>query len=85
MSGEEEGEAAEAAAEEGASIACEADSEVVAWISHFASVVFEEVVELVAACWCLRGGRDLEGGLRGGWRRFNRSTFVFKCSPEKNG
>ena len=66
MSGEEEGEAAEAAAEEGASIACEADSEVVAWISHFAGVVFEEVVELVAACWCLRGGRDLEGGLLGG-------------------
>ena len=64
MSGEEEGEAAEAAAvEEGAS-ACKADSEV-EWISHFAGVVFEEG-ELVAACWCLRGGRDLEGGLLGG-------------------
>ena len=60
MSGEEEGEAAEAAV--GAS-ACKADSEV-AWISHFASV-FEEG-ELVAACWCLRGGRDFEGGLLGG-------------------
>lgn len=64
MSGEEEGEAAEAAAvEEGAS-ACKADSEV-EWISHFAGVVFEEG-ELVAACWCLRGGRDLEGGLLSG-------------------
>ena len=63
MSGEEEGEAAEAAVEEGAS-ACKADSEV-EWISHFAGVVFEEG-ELVAACWCLRGGRDLEGGLLGG-------------------
>ena len=62
MSGEEEGEAAEAAVEEGAS-ACKADSEV-EWISHFAGVVFEEE-ELVAACWCLRGGRDLEGGLLG--------------------
>ena len=63
MSGEEEGEAAEAAVEEGAS-ACKADSEV-EWISHFDGVVFEEE-ELVAACWCLRGGRDLEGGLLGG-------------------
>ena len=64
MSGEEEGEAAEAAVEEGAS-ACKADSEV-AWISHFAGVVVFEEEELVAACWCLRGGRDLEGGLLGG-------------------
>ena len=79
MSGEEEGEAAEAAVEEGAS-ACKADSEV-EWISHFAGVVFEEE-ELVAACWCLRGGRDLEGGLLGG-RRFNRITFALKYSPEK--
>ena len=45
MSGEEEGEAAEAAVE-GAS-ACKADSEV-AWISHFDVVLEEE--ELIADC-----------------------------------
>ena len=78
MSGEEEGEAAEAAVEEGAS-ACKADSEV-EWISHFAGVVFEEE-ELVAACWCLRGGRDLEGGLLGGSDSIE--SHLLKCSPEK--
>ena len=79
MSGEEEGEAAEAAVEEGAS-ACKADSAEVAWISHFAGVVFEEE-ELVAACWCLRGGRDLEGGLLGGSDSIE--SHLLKCSPEK--
>ena len=52
MSGEEEGEAAAAAAEGEASPASE-----VAWISHLTSRLVEE-----DACWFLRGGRDLEAG-----------------------